>query len=603
MAIELEVKLKDGVSVPAGSAAHQVDVLTRSLRAMQSQMVKAQALGDDKRFNRLATEYKKLKERADDLQKSMPKPTLFSRLGDAVKSVKVDDVVKGFSGMSLASLGVAGAIAAITAAAVGAAVAFAKLTRYAYDAAAGHNVLLAQLNALGGGAVQGEKVVDMARKLATVLPLTTKEIAGMAKEMMQAGIRDLPRLEQATKAIAASTAMVGDEGGKAMQSLVVDLHAAAQSASGISDLSGRLSKLGLTVEEVAKASGLSTKSYLASKMALDGIASTAPGAQKLGAVIQDLAIRKGIPAMQALGATVSKITEKLADNIAQLFVRIGETKGFKSFAIELQRFAQLFGLMDASGKSAESGLVSAFDKIFAVASKVMKGITIAILDLQIAINDVRIVVRKYQDDWNMLTNKAGESIVTWETVKTTLKGIAAIIGLLAVSVGGLVLTIMGPFIAIATGLAYLAGRMVEMGERIVNGIVEGIKKGQGALKATWNSMISELPSWAAKTLEVRSPSRVMMRLGLALPQGLEQGIEAGTPDAAGAAARMAMGAAGGGAIGVAAVAREGRGGGVVVNLAPGAIQVAGGNGESQTTLVEEAIVSMFERIALTQGVA
>jgi hypothetical protein len=95
----------------------------------------------------------------------------------------------------------------------------------------------------------------------------------------------------------------------------------------------------------------------------------------------------------------------------------------------------------------------------------------------------------------------------------------------------------------------------------------------------------------------------MMRLGLALPQGLEQGIEQGSPDAVGATARMAMGVAGGGAVGVSAVASSGRGGGVVVNLAPGSIQVTGAAGESETSLVEEAIVSMFERIALTQGVA
>ena len=43
MALEFEIKLSDGVSSAAGSAAHQVDVLTKQMRGLQAAMIKANA--------------------------------------------------------------------------------------------------------------------------------------------------------------------------------------------------------------------------------------------------------------------------------------------------------------------------------------------------------------------------------------------------------------------------------------------------------------------------------------------------------------------------------------------------------------------------------
>lgn len=634
MAIELEVKLKDGVSVPAGSAAHQVDVLTRSLKSMQTAMIKAQALGDDKRFNRLGAQYQKMAEQVQSLGGKIPSAAdATKKMGAASKfaSSEVGQLVQGLTGVNLAAMGTAAVAAAAVAALAAIGAAFAALSKKAYETAANQNLFVAQLNAMGGASVKGDQVVAMLRRMAQVLPFTTKEMGAWAQEMMQAGVRDIPRLQQATKAIAASTAMVGEQGGAAMRSFVIDLNSAARNIAGMSDLGGRLEKMGLTVQEVAKAAGINARSFRDAKSALDFYASHPRKLQELGAVIQDLAIKKGIPSMKALGATVGKIMEKMGDSIAQLFMRIGATKGFQEFSVELQRIALMFGLMTASGKTAENGLVNFFDVVFKMGAKALTLLQVGLLDLQITWLRFRIAIAPTVKDLQKIQQRIEEMSPPVDVFVMALRGLAAVLALVGAGlvvmfaplalgsalVAGLVGLIAVAIGAIATGLADLGGFIkwiAKLGEElwegtkrlgglVIDGIIIGLKGGVALLKKAINEVTSLLPKSIADTLEIKSPSRVMMRLGLALPQGLEQGIEKGAPDAAGAAARMAMGAAGGGAVGVAAVAREGRGGGVVVNLAPGAIQVAGGNGESQTTLVEEAIVAMFERIALTQGVA
>ena len=72
--------------------------------------------------------------------------------------------------------------------------------------------------------------------------------------------------------------------------------------------------------------------------------------------------------------------------------------------------------------------------------------------------------------------------------------------------------------------------------------------------------------------------------------------------AAGAATGAAGGAASmGGGGGAPPSVGGGGGGGLTVQVMPGAIVIQGGSGDAATTLTENALALIFERVALTQG--
>lgn len=614
MAIELEVKLKDGVSAPAGSAAHQVDVLTRQLRSLQSQMIKANALNDDKSFNRAAASYRKISDQIQALGGQQSKTTeTMKKATSAAKdsSGALSDLVQSLTGVSASTMSAAGAATMAVAAYGALVVGFAKVTQHAYEAAAAHGVLLARLNAMGGGAVKGEEVVEMMRRMGRVLPQTQKEMEPFVETMMRAGVRDLPRLEQGLKASAAAAALVGDSGGKTMSDFVGSLNDAARMRAGMGDLTGKLGAMGLTVEETAKAAGIASKDYRVMKIQLDAIAKTPAGLQKLGAVVQDLAIRKGRDSLKAMGATWESVTKKISEGATRLFTDVQKTEGFKSFAIELQRLAQLLGLIDDSSKGTKAGVASMFDAIFKIGTKAIEGIHLLILDLQIAYLEWRIALFPIQKLYEDFSKSIEERTPTWVTFTNVAKGLSLVFAGIAVSMG----LMIAPLLAITTALVaafttalaalgLLADKFYEVGKAIIGGLARGIKSGYDLVTSYVGGLSKKVTDTATNKLEIKSPSKVFARIGMNVTRGFGQGIDQGTPEVAGATAKMAMSAAGGGSVGVATGAPAAGKSGVTVNLAPGSIQISGaGSAHEALALVEESIVSLFERVALTQGVA
>ena len=57
MAIEFEVKLSDGVTKVAISAAQQVDVLAKQMKSLQNAIIKTNALGDSDAMSKLKEKY------------------------------------------------------------------------------------------------------------------------------------------------------------------------------------------------------------------------------------------------------------------------------------------------------------------------------------------------------------------------------------------------------------------------------------------------------------------------------------------------------------------------------------------------------------------
>lgn len=75
--------------------------------------------------------------------------------------------------------------------------------------------------------------------------------------------------------------------------------------------------------------------------------------------------------------------------------------------------------------------------------------------------------------------------------------------------------------------AYLAGAAVSIGVAVVDGITNGLESAKSRLISRLNALAELLPESVRKLLQIRSPSRVMMRLGAFSAEGFVQGVERG----------------------------------------------------------------------------
>jgi hypothetical protein len=97
-----------------------------------------------------------------------------------------------------------------------------------------------------------------------------------------------------------------------------------------------------------------------------------------------------------------------------------------------------------------------------------------------------------------------------------------------------------------------------LGSRIIDGLIAGIKAGIELLKTTWNSVVSVLPESVKKKLQIASPSKLMYEMGGFTVEGFTGGLEDGKRDVAGASdifATPTIGAAAGGIGGGGATSR------------------------------------------------
>ena len=67
--------------------------------------------------------------------------------------------------------------------------------------------------------------------------------------------------------------------------------------------------------------------------------------------------------------------------------------------------------------------------------------------------------------------------------------------------------------------------MSGIGLRVIDGIVEGIKRGADPLRNALNWVTSAMPDWVKNALGIRSPSKVFAEIGKNISMGLAEGIE------------------------------------------------------------------------------
>lgn len=80
----------------------------------------------------------------------------------------------------------------------------------------------------------------------------------------------------------------------------------------------------------------------------------------------------------------------------------------------------------------------------------------------------------------------------------------------------------------------LPGKMLEIGDQIVQGLIDGITRKWEDLKAQVYAMAESLPQWARDALGIHSPSRVFRDIGMWVMKGLGLGVRENVPEVEGA---------------------------------------------------------------------
>lgn len=629
MAYEYEVALKDGISVPAGSAAHQVDTLQKSMRGLQDQMIKSQALGDAKAFNKASEGYGKLQAQMKALAPAADKEISALKAAKKAEEEAASAAAAGTTetmgfGKAMSALGPeVKAVAIAVTAAIAAIVAFgyaifaalrgvAKLTE-------SRRQLLATFAAIEDGQKHTGALAAMLDKLGQKLPFTVEEMSKWALIMTNAGIKDIPTLESATKAAAASAAILGDESGAAGQK-IADLHVQIADAirlkQGLGDLTTMLRGTGTSAEDVARLMGITVQQ-------LKNMAASGKNLKVIGAYIDESLIQKGKGAVINMSLTWDNLLKKAHENFATLFNGVADSPGFKAFLAALQNLLLIFSRQAGSGKAMQTGITGAFNAIFNVAAKVITWLHVKLLELATAAVRFYIslfpTLKTIKNLWNEYKGA--------EKLQLVLSGIGVVISLIAKGMWNLARPFVYAFgIAVAFGTAVLGvvgivskaweaigkklgewkDAAVKAAKDFITGLIDGISKGAKDVVSTVANLGKSSVSAFGDSIDAHSPSRDMMKMGGFMTTGAAHGIKLKSSELmdaandAGEAAKVSFAGGAGGAAGGAAASSSSSSS---VTIEAGAIVIYAQPGQSAAEIAEETLALLEERIALSRGLA
>ena len=244
--------------------------------------------------------------------------------------------------------------------------------------------------------------------------------------------------------------------------------------------------------------------------------------------------------MLDLGTIVDKAKEAIA----------GLTKDvhLEPLLVAFKSLASLFDTTTVGGKNLKilvtfigNNLVSAFAKAAPIARTFFLHLELGALQIAIAIARARNQIQAALGGMGKDFDLAGAASTYFgHTVNGVVKPIVSTI------------EIMARVIRIAiTGWKNLAGAVdsakarftgfVELGKNVVDGIIEGIETGIAKVKDTVGNLADEVKNAFKLALGIASPSVVFEGYGKQTAAGYRKGLEGGTPEAQGAADRMAPG--------------------------------------------------------------
>ncbi len=489
---------------------------------------------------------------------------------------------------------VAAAFAVLAAAAIVLVGTFLKVVSAAISISQEKDALSATFKALSTGTESGKELVDSLSEVAAALPFAEGKVLAWGKSLMSAGIEG-EKLTSAVNAVAAATALMGEEGGQAAESMIKQLAAGGDAADSlIKTVQGggkkaavQLAAMGLQADDLARALGVTPEKM--KTMALT--------AEQLGAAIEKAVTEKGAGAIEAMGLTWDSIKGKLSDGAEDLFEDLGAV--VKPFMMEVRSLFAEFFAGTTTMSTVKDVITAVLTEVFSVATKVVNFLHKGFLVVEIAAFKVIAAM------WPIIS-----VIVAIATNATMLRGIVIVLKLIALAVAvmiapfailsalffavGVAVYVMAA--AVVSALAWCVGVAADsIGQMIgwlgsagsaflgfasttwglvkdlaasvwavltgmgasayeaaagfIGGILAGIGNGVGAVVAAVQGLASAAMSAFTGFFKIRSPSQLMADTAIHIPAGAAEGIEAGTGDVAGAMEDMGDAGMGGAAKG------------------------------------------------------
>lgn len=426
------------------------------------------------------------------------------------------------------------------------------------------------------------------------------QIEGWARQLLNAQVPANLVLGR-VHAIAAATAIMGESGGSAAQALFIQFAQLAKVRGPVvltKELIAQINQAGLSTAELAKMIGVSEKKLLGAKVT----------AQSMGDALQAALVKKGAGPLARLALGWDAISRAFSQGIADAFGGLDDV--VVPFMEALQSIVGEFSAGQPAAKDFKGAVQSTFRAIFTAGTVALNAIHVGLLTVYLWFLKLRIAAKPLTD---LIPKDAGT-----DGLLLGLKALGVVLVVVAAAMAIMLapLVLLGAAAAVAavtiysviTGL-YAAGaalvdfglKAITAGQNFVQGIVQGIASGAGAVvdavKALANSAIAGFKS----TLGIASPSKVMARFGVFTTQGLVQGLDAGTGDVADAATGVGSAVTGGVAAGAGgAPGGAGGRGSITVNVEPGAVVIHGAGG-NVLTLTEEALASLLEKVLLQAG--
>jgi hypothetical protein len=485
----------------------------------------------------------------------------------------------GVAATAGAFLAIGGVLAGVTVA----------LGAFALEASEAKEKALATLSALGGGSEKAKQLYDALGAARDGLGMTRAELVPLTEQLLGMGVStDLVGTK--LKALATVKALGVEGGPEEYLAITKKLQAGLPIAA--REL-GNLYKTGVNVNEIAKAMGISTKALEAS-LKKGGAAS-----KTFGAELDKMVTDKGAEALAHQALSLTAQWDNFKESITDLFADVDVAP----FLAGLKDLLGIFGAGTSSGKTFKAAITGAMNGVFVAASKALPYIKVGIERMIIVALKAYIIVKTH-----------------WTTIATVLKyvGIAfAVVVGAVVLVGAAFAAFIVTVVAVTGAMIGLAGLIVafvvkavvalaswatsatQAATDFVMGLVNGVKNGAGlvidAVKGLGKSVLGGLKN----VLGIASPSKEFAKLGMHAGAGFAAGLDASTAGVSFSAEGMGA-AATQSAAPVASRSSSGGGGGAQVTFAPGSV-VINGAGKDVEQITELMLATVFEKIALTQG--
>lgn len=588
------LEMQDKLSAPAKAAAQQLAVLQNSLRKEQLELRRA---ADSMKQYQAATK----KSGVADVAAYRAIEGKITAGKANVANLQDQITVQRDAALSATELG-EGAIelGGVYTAAAAAVLAFAAAIGVAVIAGAGLAIHAAEqkqdtldmLEAMMGTSEAATSTYAAIEGITSKVAISQERATGLARELTAAGVTNKDALTGAITAIGQVESVLGSEAGNKIQNVLEKAAQSGQFKLQAKQLAGTGVQVQKLYEEIAKRTG---KGVAAVKAEVEkGTLDAKVGIDALTAVIST---KFGDVAAKQVLDIGSQFT-RFKDNVSRLF----EDVDTGPFLEALSQVLALFDQSTASGQVMKAAITEGFNAIFSAAAKALPYIVWGFKQLIIWGLEAYIAIKKFTE-----TDTFGYIVTGAQYLIACLIMLAGIIAVVvaawvAMQVAAVYLfgAVIGQFVDLYNTIMMYVDGFTEIGRMLVQGIVNGITSGAGAVVDAVKGMATSALNSFKSTLGIASPSKVMAEMGGHLTMGLAQGIDRGAPAANDSMAAVVepaavQSAASGGASAAPSVSASS--GGVTVNITINGVAGAEQLKESLPGILADA----FEQLALQKA--